>query len=200
MLKKLALTALLALCILLPVRAASASPVTEAFIQQNFDEGYAILNSTSLSDIERRDQFRALLQQLVANRRIALFALGPYTSGATPAQIDAFVDAFTRHVVSLYEKELSRYNGQALQVTGSTDRPDDDSVVLADLIERGQSSRQPVNVMFRVRPDEHGRLTVTDIQVGGLSFATIARVEIGVLMLQSNGSISELNRRLNGMR
>ena len=200
MLKKLALTALLALCIVLPVQVASASPATEAFIQQNFDKGYAILNSTSLSDAERRDQFRTLLLQLAASRRVALFALGPYTSGATPAQLDAFVDAFTTHVVSLYEKGLSRYNGQALKVTGSTDRGADDSMVQADIIEPYQSSRQSVNVAFRVRPNENGRLTVTDIQVGGLSLATIARVEIGALMLQSNGSISELNSRLNGMR
>ena len=200
MLKQLTRAALLALCILTPLRAASGSPATEAFIQQKFDEGYAILNNTSLSDTARRDQFRTLLLQLVENRRIALFALGPYASGATPAQLDAFVDAFTHHVVSLYEKQLSRYNGQALQVTGSTDRPNDESVVLADIIERGQSSRQPVNIMFRLRPDEHGRLTITDIQIGNLSFATIARVEIGALMLQSNGSIAELNRRLNGMR
>ena len=200
MLKKLALTALLALCIVLPVQVASASPATEAFIQQNFDKGYAILNSTSLSDAERRDQFRTLLLQLAASRRVALFALGPYTSGATPAQLDAFVDAFTTHVVSLYEKGLSRYNGQALKVTGSIDRGVDDSMVQADIIEPDPSSRQSVNVAFRVRPNENGRLTVTDIQVGGLSLATIARVEIGALMLQSNGSISELNSRLNGMR
>jgi len=200
MLKRSALTALLALCIMVPSQAALASPATEAFIQRNFDAGYAILNSTSLSDAERRDQFRTLLLQLAASRRIALFALGPYTSGATPAQLDAFVDAFTAHVVSLYEKGLSRYNGQALKVTSSTDRWADDSMVQADIIEPNQSSRQSVNVAFRVRPNENGRLAITDIQVGGLSLATLARVEIGALMLQSNGSISELSRRLNGMR
>ena len=199
-LKKLALTAWLALCIALLVQGASASPATEAFIQQNFDKGYAILNSPSLSDAQRRGQFRTLLLQLAASRRVALFALGPYASGATPAQLDAFVDAFTAHVVSLYEKGLSRYNGEALKVTASTDRGADDSMVQADIIEPDRSSRQSVNVAFRVRPNENGRLTVTDIQIGGLSLATIARVEIGALMLQSNGSISELNSRLSAMR
>ena len=198
--KKLVLTAWLALCLALLVQGASASPATEAFIQQNFDKGYAILNSTSLSDAERRGQFRTLLLQLAASRRVALFALGPYASGATPAQRDAFVEAFTAHAVSLYEKGLSRYNGQALKVTGSTDRGADDSMVQADIIDPDQPSRQSVNVAFRVRPNENGRLTVTDIQIGGLSLATIARVEIGALMLQSNGSMSELNSRLSAMR
>ncbi|HEX3487458.1 MAG TPA: ABC transporter substrate-binding protein [Micropepsaceae bacterium] len=198
--KKLALSGLLAFCVVLPVRPASASPATEAFIQQNFDKGYAILNSASLSYTERRDQFRTLLLRLAASRRIALFALGPYSSGATPAQLDGFVEAFTAHVVSLYEKALSRYNGQALKVTGSTDRGADDSIVQAAVIDPDQPSRQPVNVAFRVRPNESDRLTITDVQVGGLSLATMARVEIGALMLECNGSISELNSRLMGMR
>jgi hypothetical protein len=51
-----------------------------------------------------------------------------------------------------------------------------------------------------VRPNEIGNLAVTDIVVGGLSLETIARVEIGALMLQYNGSISELSNRLNSMR
>lgn len=198
--KRLALSAVVTVCAVLRVQAASASPATEAFIQQNFDRGYTILNNTSLSDAERRDQFRALLLQLAASRRIAVFALGSYASGAAPGQIDAFVDSFTNHVVALYERGLSRYNGQALKVIGSTDRAADDSMVQGNIVDPDQQSRQPVSVAFRVRPNETGRLTVTDIQVGGLSLATIARVEIGALMLQCNGSISELNSRLNGMR
>jgi hypothetical protein len=60
-----------------------------------FDKGYTILNSTSLSEAERRDQFRALLLQLAASRRVALFALGPYASGAKPSKLNAFVEALT---------------------------------------------------------------------------------------------------------
>ena len=182
------------------VSEAAANPATEAFIQQRFDKGYTILNSSSLSEVERRDQFRALLLQLVASRRVALFALGPYASGAKPSELNAFVEAFTSYTVALYEKGLSRYEGQALKVTGSTDRAADDSTVRADLIGPNQSNSQAVNIAFRVRPNEIGNLAVTDIVVGGLSLATMARVEIGALMLQCNGSISELSNRLNLMR
>jgi phospholipid transport system substrate-binding protein len=182
------------------VSSAEANPATEAFIQQRFDKGYTILNSTSLSKAERRDQFRALLLQLVASRRVALFALGPFAVGANPSELDAFVEAFTNYTVALYEKQLSRYDGQALKVTGSTDRTADDSTVQADVIGPNPPNGQAINVAFRVRPNEIGNPTVTDIVVGGLSLATIARVEIGALMLQCNGSIPELSNRLNAMR
>ena len=74
-------------------------------------------------------------------------------------------------------------------MTGSTDRAADDS-----------TNDQAVNVALRVRPNDIGNLAVTDIVVGGLSLATIARVEIGALTLQCNGNVSELSNRLNSMR
>jgi ABC-type transporter MlaC component len=194
-----ALFALAVLCGVLTGSEAWASPATEAFIQQNFDKGYAILNSASLSDVQRRGQFRALLLQLAASRSIALFTLGPYASGATPAELNAYVEAFTNHIVALYEKGLNRYEGQALKVTGSADRAADDSMVQAEIVSPNQSNGQSIRVAFRVRPNETGTLAVTDILVGGLSLATMARVEITALMLQCNGSISELSNRLNAM-
>src|SRR5258707_5912207 len=201
MLKKiLAVCALATVGAVTTVSEAAASPATEAFIQQRLDKGYAILNNASLSEAERRDQFRALLLQLAASRRIALFALGPFASGAKPSELDAFVEAFTNHTVALFENGLSRYEGQALKVTGSTDRAADDSTVQADIIGPNPSSGQAANVAFRVRPSDMGNLAVTDIVVDGLSLATMARVEIGALMLQCNGSISELSNRLNSMR
>ena len=121
-----AVCALATVCTVITVSEAAANPAREAFIQQGFDKGYTILNSTSLSEAERRDQFRALLLQLAASRRIALFALGPYASGAKPSELNAFVEAFTNYTVALYEKGLSRYQGQALKVIGSTDRAADD--------------------------------------------------------------------------
>jgi ABC-type transporter MlaC component len=57
-----------------------------------------------------------------------------------------------------------------------------------------------MSVAFRVRPNETGTLTVTDIVFDGVSLATIARVELTSLLLQHNGSVSELSRLLNGLR
>src|ERR1700681_675998 len=122
-----ALCAIAALCAMFAASGARANPATEAFIQQSFDQGYTILNDASLSEAERREQFRVLLQGLAASRRIALFTLGPYAAGAAPADIDVFVEAFTNYSIAVYEKALDRYKGQALKVTGSADRAADDS-------------------------------------------------------------------------
>ena len=190
------LCAAAALCALLAAPAAQANPATEAFIQQSFDKGYAILNNPSLSDAERREQFRALLQGMAASRRIALFTLGPYAAGAAPTDIDAFVEAFTRYSVAVYEKALDRYKGQTLKVTGSTDRASDDSVVQAAL---ANANGPAFLIAFRVRPDESGAPTVTDIQVEGISLAGTQRADFTAFLQQHNGGIAELAKNLDAL-
>jgi phospholipid transport system substrate-binding protein len=200
MLKRLStLFAFTALCTLLVPVGARATPATEAFIQQNFDKGYLILNSTLLSGVQRREQFRALLLDLAASRRIALFTLGPYAAGTTPVDADAFVEAFTNYSISVYEKGLSRYQGQALKVTGSSDRATDDSVVRAELVSQDRSNGQSIRVAFRVRHDESGAPTITDIQIEGVSLAITERDDFTAYLQQHNGSVPELSKRLNGL-
>jgi phospholipid transport system substrate-binding protein len=200
MLKRLsALCVAAALCTLFVPVGARATPATEAFIQQSFDKGYLILNSTSLSETQRREQFRDLLLDLASSRRIALFTLGPYAAGATPADVDGFVTAFTNYSVAVYEKGLNRYHGQALKVTGSSDRATDDSVVRAELVSPNLSNGQSIKVAFRVRRDESGAPTVTDLQIEGVSLAITERDDFTAYLQQHEGSVPQLSKRLNGL-
>src|SRR5215510_9710503 len=102
-----------------PARAAAASPA-EGFVQENIDKGYAILNSNSLSDEQRRSQFRDFMLSLTDARRIGLFTLGPYANSAPKEDVDSFIAAFSEFAVAVYESRLSKYKGQTLKVTGST--------------------------------------------------------------------------------
>jgi len=200
MLKPLsALCAVAVLCTMLMASESLASPGTEAFIQQNFDKGFTILNSQTLSDAQRREQFRALLLELAASRRIALFTLGSYAASAAPPTVDAFVESFTNYSISVYEKGLNRYEGQALKVTGSMDRGSDDSVVQAELVSPNPSNGQTIKIAFRVRRNETGAPIITDILIGGVSLATTQRDEFTAFLKQHDGSVPELIKRLDSM-
>ncbi len=188
-----------AFCTMLVASEARANPETEAFIQQNFDKGYVILNNASLSEVERRDQFRDLLLGLAASRRIALFTLGTYAAGATPSAVDDFTQAFTKYSIAIYEKGLNRYEGQKLKVTGSQDRAADDSVVQAELVNPAQSSGRPAKLAFRVRKSETGAPIITDLLFDGASLATTERDEFTAYLKQHDGSIPELTRRLGAV-
>jgi phospholipid transport system substrate-binding protein len=200
MLKTLsALCAAAAFCAMFAAPGARATPATEIFIQQNVDAGYKILNSMSLSEPDRRQQFRALLVGLAASRRIALFTLGSYGAGAAPADIEIFTEAFTNYSVAVYENGLDRYKGQTLKVTGSTDRAADDSAVQTELVSPGPSNGPPVRIIFRVRRGENGAPTVTDMQIEGVSLATTQRADFTAYLQQHNGSIPELAKNLNAL-
>jgi phospholipid transport system substrate-binding protein len=149
--------------------------------------------------MERRAQFRALLLQLAASRRIAVFTLGMYGMGASPADIDSFVQAFINYSFSVYEKGLNRYQGQALKVTGSSDHAADDSMVQAQIVNPSQPSAQPIKVAFRVRRNEAGAPTITDIVLDGVSLAATERDEFTAYLGTHNGSIPELIKRLDAM-
>jgi len=188
-----------ALCTMLVAPSARATPETEAFIQQNFDKGYQILNNASLSDADRRAQFRDLLLGLAASRRIALFTLGSYAMGAAPSSVDDFIQAFTKYSIAVYEKGLNRYEGQKLKVTSSVDRAADDSVVQAELIDPKQPNGPPIKLAFRVRKGETGAPAITDLLLEGVSLATTERDEFTAYLKQHDGSVQELTKRLNAM-
>jgi ABC-type transporter MlaC component len=91
-------------------QAPTANPA-QTFVQQNIDKGYEILNNMKISESERHTQFRDFLLGLIDSRRISVFTLGHYANGR-PADIDAFISAFTDYAEVLYERRLNQYKDQ----------------------------------------------------------------------------------------
>src|SRR5580692_2880789 len=93
----------------LPARAATPA---ESFVSVNIQKGLTILGNRTLPQAEKSARFREFLTALTDIRRIALFTLGPVKRTASPADLDAFVDAFRDFAVAVYESRLSAYSGQ----------------------------------------------------------------------------------------
>jgi phospholipid transport system substrate-binding protein len=191
---------LLALAVIAAVIAAPAQPAlaqsgnaAEAFVQQNVDRGYQILNNPALSSEQRRDQFRSFLLNLTDLHRIGMFTLGQYANSASPADLQAFDKAFEDYAVSVYESRLGKYNGQTLKVTGSQARAADDVIVNAVVTAAaGGASQQPIHVAFRVRKTPDGRPIITDMQVEGIWLALSERSDFTGFLQQHGGSVSQL--------
>jgi len=175
---------------------AAATTPAESFVQQNIDKGYAILNA-SLSDEQRRAQFRTFMLGLTDTRRIGLFTLGQYANGASKADLDKFTDAFLDYAVAVYESRLSKYKGQTLKVTGSSERAADDVVVNADVVNPNSSNGQPFKVGFRVRKTSDGRPIITDMQVEGVWLALSQRSDFTGFLQQHGGSLAALTENLH---
>jgi len=189
----LALTMGLSAASLLP--AAAATPA-EAFIADNIQKGLSILNDRQLSEADRADRFQQLLLGLANTKRIAAFTLGQYARSASQADQDEFAAAFQDYSIAVYRSYLSRYAGQSLKVTGSTQRAPDDFIVTTVMVDpNDRSGQRPLEVDFRVRTDS-GRPELIDISVLGIWLALSQRDQFVAFLAQNRGDVKALTAHM----
>ncbi len=188
--------------LMLAIAPAHAQTATQAenYVQQNIEKGLQILNNQAAPDMQRRQQFRSFLLSLTDVQRIAKFTLGNARRTATPAQQQAFDDAFKDYAISIYESRLSKYSGQTLKVTGATARAADDYVVNTTLVDPNDadSRRNPLQVDFRVQM-ENGHFVIIDVAVAGVWLALEERDQFAAFLNEHNGDVGALARHLQGL-
>jgi phospholipid transport system substrate-binding protein len=175
------------------VRGAGANPA-EAFVQENVDRAFVILNNAELSDERRYMQFSELILSLMDARRIGMFTLGPYANRASQAEVEAFIAAFSDYTIRfIYRAGFAQTEGNAPKVTGSTQRAADDVVVNC---EANGPNAQPIKIAFRVRRSSDGRPIVTDLQVEGVWLALLQRSDFSAFLQQNGGRVADLTADL----
>lgn len=180
------------LAVAAPALSAEAAVPAESFISDNIQKSLSILNNSSLSATEKSDRFEHLLLGLTDMRRIALFTLGRYAADTPKADQDAFAAAFQDYSVCVYRAYLSRYAGQTLKVTGSSQRAPDDFIVSTVMTDAsGNAGTHPLKIDFRVRTDT-GQPELTDFSVGGVWIALEERDQFAAFLAHNQGNISNL--------
>jgi len=175
----------------LAVPAFAADPA-ETFVNENIQKGMAILNNKALTKQQRRDQFEQFLLGLADLKRIADFTLGRYRATTSPADLAAFDAAFQNFAVATYQSYFSKYTGQSLQVTNSTQAGPTDYRVTANVIDPAdRSGKEPLEVTFRVRTDR-GKPVVTDVAVNGAFLSIAQQAQFVGFLGQNNGNVKLL--------
>lgn len=194
----LALTVLVVLpFVFAPSPAAAANPA-ETFIDQNVQKGLAILTNQSLTDPQRKTQFRTFLLSLIDLERVALFTLGPARRTASDAEKAQFVDAFREFAVSIYESRLTAFSGQTLKVTGSQPTGRGDTIVKTTLVDPKASGNQPLPVSFRVSNSD-GKQVVIDVNVLGVWLAIEERDQFSSFLGDHGNSVAALIAHLKDL-
>lgn len=182
---------------LMPAPPVAAATPEAAFVQQNIDKGYAILNDTSLAPQQRTDRFRDFLGHIVDTKRIAVFELGPYVHTSPDQDVAKFADALGDLITSLFQHDLAAAPGETLSVTGSLARAADDVVVTAILSGSPRDNGKPVNMAFRVRKDANGAPSIVDFQFEGVSMAISQRRDFYSWLQQRHGDVAGLANDLH---
>lgn len=174
----------------------AAAPV-ETFVQQSIDRGVAVLKDTTLTDEDRRAKLTALLTEILDTKKMALFMLGGARQSAAAGDLDAYATAYRAFMMASYESQLSGYGGQALKVTGSTERAPGDWIVDAVATDpNAPNDPSPLPIAFRVEDEGGGKFAVVDASVAGIWLGLAQRAEFGSYLSQHGDSVPALTAHL----
>lgn len=155
-----------------------------SFVQTLADEAFAVLQNKALTQAQRDQQFRQLLQKGFALDIIGNGVLGTSRRTATPAQMQAFHAAFPDYVIRIYSSRLTEYGNSVLKVTGTAPAPRGDIYVRT--VVTGPNVQQPVRADWRVREVPGRGLKIIDLSLEGVSMAVTQRDEFNA-KIQARG-------------
>lgn len=179
--------------------AVAQTAAAENYVSANVQRGLTILNNHNIPDAERRAEFRDFLSSLTDIRRIAVFTLGPARRTASPAQLEAFVQAFQNYATAVYKSQLKGFAGQYLRVVGGSEHGPGDYIVRTVLVDptgRTEQQGEPIEVDFRV-DSGNGRFVVIDVAIAGVWLALEERDQFTAFLEENNGNLAGLIAHLN---
>ena len=156
------------------------SPEAEAFVMDVSNRVIDILSYTSTT--EKEDAFRTLLNEKANLKRIAAFTLGKYRRQLSPAELKEFQSLFESMITKVYANRLGTYEDQQIIVLGS-EKKKKDYLVETEL--RFKDGSDPIAIVWRLRQEKDGRITLFDLRVLGIWMALEQR-ETFLSILKNN--------------
>ncbi len=177
-------------------RPATASEVVDlhgasaqSFVGSLAAQAVDTLTDADLPAVEREARFRAFLTDRFDVPLVARFALGRHWRMASEAERATFTDLFEDLLVVTYGRRFGGYAGESFAVTGVAEAGRRD-VQVHSLVT--PLDGPPVDVAWRVRPQEGGGYRVIDVAVAGVSLAITQRSEFAAIVQRHGGQVSAL--------
>ncbi|MBL6767628.1 MAG: ABC transporter substrate-binding protein [Candidatus Micropelagos sp.] len=171
---------------------AEKSPEAEAFVMDVSNQVIEILNLTTAQ--EKEDEFRVLLNNKANLKRIAAFTLGKYRRQISPTELQEFQSLFETMITKVYANRLGSYEDQKIVVLGS-EKKKKDYLVETEL--RFNDGSDPIAIVWRLRQEKDGRITLFDLRVLGIWMALEQR-ETFLSILKNNNE--DFNVLLDNLR
>lgn len=173
-----------------------AAPTTDAaaFVSDLLGKALQSLADKGLSDEQRAQQFRTMLDTKFDMPRISRFVLGPYWREASDQDKQQFQKLFEDYVVRSYSRSFSEYSGEQMKVTGSRPESETSTLVQSQVV---RQNGPPAKVDWRVRKDkEDNNFKIVDVDVEGVSMVLTQREEFSSVIQRSGGTVAGLNKEL----
>jgi phospholipid transport system substrate-binding protein len=154
-----------------------------AFINHFAEVGISEILTTEISDAEKLERFRSLFNDGFDIPAIGRFVLARSWRRAGNEEKQEFVDMFEDVIVYTWSRRFSEYDGQTIDVRGTS--PDGETGTLVDsaIID---TNGQSVAVQWRLRKREEG-LKIVDVIVEGISMAITYRQDYASVIRRKGG-------------
>ena len=162
------------------VSVAAADPAQSAadFVQALGDEAIAVLETPDITDEQRDERYRDLLDRGFALDTISRFVLGRHWRTATNEQRAEYRSLFREYVLDTYASRLNNYTGETFEIIKSLALDDKDTMVRTEI---RRAEGPPIRVDYRVR-QRRGEQKVVDVHVEGVSLVITQRSEFGSII------------------
>lgn len=187
----------LVLSLLLSAALAAAATKPEEFLVNFGRRAAAELNDSALSQAQREQRFRELLNEAVDIRTISRFILGRYWRSASAEDRAGFVEVFEelamRRILPMFKRRSEQRRAKSFDVVDIRrlkERPD--HVFVHTEVVRRNGAR--ASLVWRLTEREQG-FQIIDITIEGVSLALTLRHEYGSAV-QRLGSVGALVEEL----
>ncbi len=166
---------------------AATAKEPDVFIRTVGQQAIDSLTGKEMSDAQRQDGFRAILNRTFEVPLIAKFTLGRYWRRASEEQRTEYVRLFEDFIVQAYAARFKDYSGEAFTVGKVRDVDERDVLVQSQLVLK---DGRTIVVYWRVRGKTEPK--IIDVIVEGVSMAITQRDEFSAIINQNGGKIDGL--------
>jgi phospholipid transport system substrate-binding protein len=145
-----------------PLRAVDAPTQV---VETTTDAVLAVLANQSLSPDQRRQKVEEIVYQHFDFVTLSKLVLARHWKQLSPAQQDAFVAEFKRHLSLTYGRNVESYNNERAVVVGDRPEPGGDWTVKTKIV---RPSASDIQVDYRLRRQD-GQWRVIDVTIEGVS-------------------------------
>ncbi len=145
--------------------------------------------SDDITDRQREDRFRHILNDSFDLETISRFTLGRYWRLASPAVREEYRGLFEKFLVRTYSKHLRDLDGVRFRLVRSRPINERDYLVGSSVLDG--SRRVEINVGWRVRKKGE-ELRIIDLIVEGISMSVAQRDEFSLVIRRNGGKVEGL--------
>lgn len=184
--------AIFVLCVSSHMAMADDNAKAKSFIDKMGSDAISFLDDKSISQSQKQDKFRVLLNQNFDMNTIGRFALGKNWRSASESQQKEYLNLFEDMVVRVYSSRFNDYNGQNFKVASARDIGKSDILVTSYIV---PPSGSKVQVDWRVR-NKNGSYKVIDVIIEGVSMSLTQRSDFSNVIQRGGGNIEVLLNHL----